>query len=292
MKNFTKMFLAACLLTVFAISLNAQTGVAINSTGAEPDNSSILDVSSTTKGFLPPRMTTVQRNAISSPAEGLVIYNTDEKTLNIYNGTLWGLLSPLVCGQPFTDPRDGKIYNTSLIGTQCWMTQNLAYLPSVVGPGTSSETDPYYYVYGYNGTNVATAKANASYGTYGVLYNWPASTIACPTGWHLPNDAEWTTLSTYLGGEEVAGGKMKESGFTHWTDPNTGATNTSGFTALPAGWCISGLFAFQVQRTTFWSATLGAPNPMRWSIFYNGSGMYSDDGFDKSAGFSVRCINN
>lgn len=103
-----------------------------------------------------------------------------------------------ICGGSFQDNRDGQTYNTVQIGAQCWMKQNLKYLPAVVGPGTSSSTTPYYYVYGYTGTSVNTAKATANYQNYGALYNWPASLTACPTGWHLPSDAEWTQLTNYV----------------------------------------------------------------------------------------------
>ena len=123
----------------------------------------------------------------------------------------------------FIDSRDGNEYNWVQIGDQIWMAENLKYLPSVVGSGTGSETTPYYYVYGYNGTNVADAKATDNYATYGVLYNWTAAMDGeassttnpsgiqgvCPAGWHLPSDAEWTELTDYLGGTSVAGGKLK-----------------------------------------------------------------------------------
>ncbi|HOR61199.1 MAG TPA: FISUMP domain-containing protein [Bacteroidales bacterium] len=135
----------------------------------------------------------------------------------------------------FTDPRDNNTYRTVQIGNQIWMAENLKYLPSVVGPGTGSKTNPYYYVYDYVGTNVDAAKQSAIYTTYGVLYNWEAAKTACPTGWHLPSDAEWTILTNYLGGEAVAGGKLKETGTTHWNSPNEGATNETDFTALPGG---------------------------------------------------------
>jgi len=105
-----------------------------------------------------------------------------------------------------------KVYKTVTIGEQVWMAENLAYLPSVVGPATQSGTEPYCYVYEYNGTNVTAAKATENYTTYGVLYNWPAAmagTVSsssnpsgvqgiCPPGWHLPSDDEWTELATFL----------------------------------------------------------------------------------------------
>ena len=90
------------LILIFLLAgiLVKAQGLGINTDGSAPDNSAMLDVKSTLRGFLPPRMTTTQRNAISAPAEGLLIYNTDEKTLNIFYGTSWGLLIPHVCGNP------------------------------------------------------------------------------------------------------------------------------------------------------------------------------------------------
>src|SRR5690554_5686681 len=152
----------------------------------------------------------------------------------------------------FIDSRDGNEYNWVQIGDQVWMAENLAYLPSVnmVADGSENAAGSYYYVYGYDGTNVAEAKETDNYATYGVLYNWTAAMDGkassttnpsgiqgvCPAGWHLPSDAEWTELTDYLGGTSVAGGKLKETGTTHWNSPNTGATNETGFTALPGGY--------------------------------------------------------
>lgn len=112
----------------------------------------------------------------------------------------------------FTDPRDGNVYQIVTIGDQVWMAENLRYLPSVVGPGTGSDTIPYFYVYGYDGTSVIEAKTTANYDAYGVLYNWAAamngssSSTAnpsgvqgvCPPGWHLPSDAEWMQLIDHV----------------------------------------------------------------------------------------------
>ena len=210
----------------------------------------------------------------------------------------------------FTDNRDGKVYKTVTIGEQVWMAENLAYLPSVVGPATGSEdagneTVAFYYVYGYDGTDVAAAKATANYQTYGVLYNWKAAMNGaassdsnpsgvqgvCPEGWHLPSDAEWTTLTTYLGGESVAGGKMKEAGESHWTSPNTGATNESGFTALPGGYRDgSGKFYSIGLYGGWWSSTEGGTN-YAWSrtLYYSIGNVYRGTN-SKELGFSVRCV--
>ena len=220
-----------------------------------------------------------------------VNYNTATKTVTI-NVT-----------NVFTDPRDGNVYHTVTIGTQIWMVENLRYLPSVTGPGTVSQTVPYYYVYGYTGTVVADAKATSNYTTYGVLYNWTAamngaaSSTAnpsgvqgvCPAGWHLPSDAEWLQLTTYLGGESVAGDKLKETGTTHWGSPNGGATNKTGFTALPGGY-NTWLFYSVGILGGWWSATESG----EWGAFYHHMSCYYSDVFrsdhSKDVGFSVRCV--
>lgn len=124
-----------------------------------------------------------------------------------------------------------KIYKTVTIGTQTWFAENLAYLPSVTGGAVKGG----FWVYDYEGTDVNAAKLTLNYQIYGVLYDLENAKTSCPTGWHLPSNAEFTTLTDYLGGVDVAGGKMKETGTTHWDSPNKGATNESGFSALPAG---------------------------------------------------------
>ncbi|HQF05906.1 MAG TPA: fibrobacter succinogenes major paralogous domain-containing protein, partial [Bacteroidales bacterium] len=203
------------------------------------------------------------------------------------------------------DSRDGNLYSYKTIGTQVWMTENLAYLPSVVGPGTGSNSTAYYYVYGYDGTDVDAAKATSNYTTYGVLYNWPAAMSGaasssadpsgvqgiCPTGWHLPSDAEWTTLTTYLGGESVAGGKMKEAGESHWTSPNTGATNESGFTALPGGYRSSNGNFTNIGIDGYWWSSTEDSAIYAWSRYlYYDLGLVGSFSGDKDYGFSVRCL--
>jgi uncharacterized protein (TIGR02145 family) len=192
----------------------------------------------------------------------------------------------------YTDSRDGKVYKTVTIGEQVWMAENLAYLPSVVGPATGSNEDPYYYVYDYNGTDVDVAKATTHYQTYGVLYNWTAAQTACPEGWHLPGDDEWTTLTGYLGGTSVAGSKMKEAGTSHWDSPNEGATNSSGFTALAGGNRQSSLFIFVGNLGTWWSSTeYGTTTAWYRGLNYNLSSVNRYYG-SREYGYSVRCIQN
>ena len=193
------------------------------------------------------------------------------------------------------DLRDDKTYSYKTIGTQVWMTENMAYLPSVVGPGTISASKAYYYVYGYDDTNVVAAKATDNYSTYGVVYNWVAATTACPSGWHLPTDEEWTQLTDYLGGSSVAGGKLKEAGTIHWKTPNTGATNESGFSALPGGGLIlnennDATFDGIVYLGPLWSSTEDYTNNVWYRIlYYNYSYVYRSI-TSKDYGLSVRCL--
>ncbi|MCK9256343.1 MAG: PKD domain-containing protein [Bacteroidales bacterium] len=202
----------------------------------------------------------------------------------------------------FTDTRDNYTYQTVEIGSQTWMAENLKYLPSVVGPGAGSYGDPYYYVYGYDGTDISSAKATENYQTYGVLYNWPAAMQACPTGWHLPSDDEWKELEMFLGmSQEQAdewgwrgtdeGGKLKETGITHWNSPNEGATNETGFTALPGGYRSNhGDFSYLGSYGSWWSATESDSN-YAWvrHLYYNNSDVGRFD-LDKDNGYSVRCV--
>lgn len=135
---------------------------------------------------------------------------------------------------------DDNAYKTVTIGSQVWMAEDLRTTKyrngdaiGTTSPATldiSSESAPkYQWAYAGDESNVA---------TYGRLYSWYAVTDSrnvCPAGWHVPSDAEWTTLTDFLGGEVAAQGKLKEAGTIHWNSPNTGATNESGFTALPGG---------------------------------------------------------
>jgi uncharacterized protein (TIGR02145 family) len=212
----------------------------------------------------------------------------------------------------FTDNRDQRVYKWIQIGTQKWMAENLDYLP-VVYPGTKSEVDKYYYVYGYNGSIVSEAKATENYQKYGVLYNWAAAMNGassgnnvpsgiqgiCPSGWHLPSAAEWEILYNYL--ETSGGGKLKEAGASNWRTPNTLATNESGFTARAGGYMSGsgsvsspGLFTNQFFIATFWST-----KKYEGSSFYinayrfflsNNSGDLNSQSELALSGISVRCI--
>ncbi|NCA78412.1 MAG: hypothetical protein EOM90_18940 [Alphaproteobacteria bacterium] len=170
-------------------------------------------------------------------------------------------------GMPtITDSRDGQVYPTVQIGGQCWLQKNMNYS---TGNSWCYDND--------------TSNCN----TYGRLYDWQTALGACPSGWHLPSDAEWTALTTFLGGESVAGGKMKEAGTTHWASPNTGATNSSGFTALPGGNRFGSGLTF---TALFWSSTeLSSSYVWGRSLYYKFESVDRPSGH-KSIGFSARCV--
>ncbi len=197
------------------------------------------------------------------------------------------------CGNPFTDSRDGKNYNTVQIGVQCWMKENLnigSMIPGLNVMTANGVIEKYCY-------NDSPVNCN----TYGGLYQWDEMMQytyfegiqgICPTDWHVPTNLEWTVLTTYLGGDNVAGGKMKETGTSHWNQPNTGATNNSGFTSLPAGSRSNGGGTSQLGNYNFlWSSTQN-DSYNAWYIRpgYNyanaGGGVVND----KWNGYSVRCI--
>ncbi|MEP6846032.1 MAG: fibrobacter succinogenes major paralogous domain-containing protein [Panacibacter sp.] len=186
-------------------------------------------------------------------------------------------------------------YPSVQIGSQKWMAKNLDVsryrngdkIPHVKNPATWAALTTGAWCY-YNNDS-----ANGA--IYGKLYNWYAVNDPrglAPNSYHIPSDAEWTTLTTFLGGDLVAGGKMKETGTTHWAAPNTDATNSSGFTALPGGFRYyadngnDGAFYGIGTSSSWWSSTGYAW--YRYLVYNNGSVFrYSDY---LRVGYSVRCI--
>jgi uncharacterized protein (TIGR02145 family) len=190
---------------------------------------------------------------------------------------------------------EGNLYNTVFIGDQQWMAENLkttrfndsTSIPFVNNTTWGSLTTPAYTW--YNNT--------PSYGdTYGALYNWYSVSTGklCPTGWHVPTDAEWTILTTYLGGVNIAGDKLKEAGTTHWLfDINNHATNETGFTGLPGGMrATDNAFYYIVMLGRWWSSTENSQNTT--GVWYRGleytSGRVVVTYEWKQTGYSVRCI--
>ncbi len=168
-----------------------------------------------------------------------------------------------------TDPRDGQVYPTVQIGTQCWLRKNMNYQT-----GNS-------WCYDNNASNCT---------AYGRLYDWQTALGTCPSGWHLPSDAEWTALTTFLGGEPIAGGKMKEAGTAHWSSPNTGATNSSGFTALPGGTRQGSNFISLTNYALFWSSTEYSSTAAWARLLYGENSSVNRYSGSKTDGCSARCV--
>lgn len=185
---------------------------------------------------------------------------------------------------------EGNKYKTIVIGTQTWMAENLRSvrfndgtdIPFVPDTYKWSLLDTPGYCW-YNGDSVA----------YGGVYNWYAVGTGklCPEGWHIPSDEEWTTLTDYLGGPEVAGGLLKEVGSVHWLRPNAGATNESGFTALPSGYRSAyGGYSNLGHYGIWWTSTEWSSGGAWYRDLYYGYESVDRSNTSKKGGGSVRCL--
>ena len=183
---------------------------------------------------------------------------------------------------------EGYNYSTVLIGEQCWFSENCRYLPEVSPSGEGSETEPYYYVYGYEGTTVSEAKSTANFEIYGVLYNWPAVMTEgiCPSGWHISSDEEFSELTDFLGGESVAGYAMKST--SGWYNGGNGS-NSSGWTGLPGGYRYSGGFISNGIHGYWWSASEISESWRRVLYYFNDDLSRSYD-YSHYNGYSARCV--
>ena len=185
--------------------------------------------------------------------------------------------------ETFVDQRDGKTYKSVRIGNQTWMAENLAYIPRV-SPAT---TEGGLWVYDYNGNAVSEAQATANYATYGCLYDAHTAKTVAPSSWHLPTEDEWRALARFFGSGADDGNKMKMPRL--WKR-NSGATNSSGFSAIPGGMRTpAGSFAGLGSGAHFWSATESAGDI--WHYYMEDESRYvRSNPNSKEWGFSVRCI--
>jgi len=205
---------------------------------------------------------------------------------------------------PIVTDIDGNVYPVVKIGDQCWMMENLKVthyrngdpIPNVTDDNEwSDSTDAY--------CNPENDEGNVA--TYGRLYNWYAvddSRNIAPEGWHVPSDEEWKQLEMYLGMSQAEadadmwrgtdeGGKLKESGTTHWVSPNTGATNESGFTALPGGFRnLYGTFSNVGNSAHFWSSTEAGSYHALFRFLDHNRSQVGRGGSYKLNGYSVRCV--
>lgn len=222
----------------------------------------------------------------------LLIFNCkkdDNKTLpsNNTNGKSTAIFNPNVTYGTLTD-QDGNTYKTVLIGTQTWMAENLRTTKYRNGTSIPNVTD------GSLGSNSVLGSyqynKNEFYdiATYGYLYNWYAINDIrnlAPIGWHVPTHEELTTFRNYLGEDIYAGGKIKEKGTTHWSSPNYGATNETGFTALP------GESTGTVGEYGKWWSSSENDDGNAWYFGLNYQKTFFDVGsWGKQGAVSVRCV--
>lgn len=198
---------------------------------------------------------------------------------------------------PVTD-YDGNVYNVVQIGTQFWIQRNLMtthYNNGDVIPDITDNTE-----WSLLGTGALSWFNNdeATYkNTQGAIYNWYSAADVrnlCPTGWHVPSNTDLSILSDFLGGNTVAGGKMKEEGFAHWISPNTGADNSSGFTAISAGYRIyTGIFYNSPNSGSWWTGSdCYITAPLSFGLMYNSSALlfWVPNYGPPKYGFSIRCV--
>ncbi len=226
---------------------------------------------------------------LSDTSYKVAAYVTNEK------GTAYGVIktfsTKLPCGQAIV--LYGSVtYHSVSIGSQCWLKENLNIGTRIAGSQNQNPSDPGIEKYCFNDD-----EANCS--VYGGLYQWdeamrssvtPGAQGICPNGWHIPSDAEWTVLTTFLGGDSIAGTPMKSN--TGWYNNGNG-TNTSGFTGLPGGYRGNDAnFNNLTQLGFFWTSTQGdASDAWNRKLNYDTAVVTKYDSF-KTDGFSIRCIRN
>ena len=217
-----------------------------------------------------------------------------ETAFQVYYGVILSVST--IEGSQVSDA-DDNVYNVIDIGAQSWMLENLKVTKFADGTGIRlgiensqwALEDSYAFCWFLN-------SESGNKDTYGALYNWTvvnSEKDLCPAGWHIPDDADWTELVEFLGGADLAGGKLKEEGTAHWVSPNTGATNESGFTARPGSYrAATGEFFTEEARTVgaWWSAgDGGADSYPSIKLYANDAKLYTEES-DAGSGYSVRCI--
>lgn len=233
----------------------------------------------------------IQNSEDPTPAKGTIHWNGND--FQGWNGQRWVSLTNHATAGSVTDI-DGNTYQTARIGNQEWMVENLRVTKyrdnSVIDQITTQSTwnglseGAWCYYNNKSSNNIP----------YGKLYNWYAvddGRMLCPTGWHVPSESEWTTLIDYLGGDQIAGGRMKETGLVHWNSPNNAASNESGFKGIGGGIRDLGAFRLLGFIGTLWSSTEAAgPSDAIFYQLHSSTASLDRTSFLKNLGISVRCI--
>lgn len=226
---------------------------------------------------------------------------TAEEVKNLYDGE--SATGQPCSSSPTVKDIDGNTYNTVQIGEQCWTKENLkvtkysdgSTIPLDNSGGTAGNGSGQTWSTLKTGARTVYGHDNNNLSTYGYLYNWYAAADSrniCPSGWHVPTDGELTTLTTYLGGSTVAGGKLKATGTTYWSN-NAGASNISGFTALGSGFRSAGSEFSNIKTGTFFWSSSSKSTVNAWQLFLtDNDNLTRRDSSPNENGFSIRCIKN
>ena len=211
----------------------------------------------------------------------------------------------------FTDPRDGREYHTVQVGSQCWIVENMYYLPEVHRPVDASTDEARHYVYGYDGEDLETALDQPAYEAYGALYNWEAAQDACPPGWRLPSVQDWGDLGRYIyrGYDEFPetwvaiplkscrqqnsplGGDCDTDAHPRWdAHDHVYGTGEFGFEALPGGRLHDGAYFTHLGKGGYWWTSDGTGSFGSRRAMHRHHNMLVGSVYRKSHGYSVRCI--
>jgi uncharacterized protein (TIGR02145 family) len=224
---------------------------------------------------------------------GIIYYVRAYATSN--EGTGYGT-STTFTTMPYLEDIDGNNYYTIQIGTQIWMASNLRVthyrnadqIPNITDATAWQSLTSGAYCY-YNNVSDSSLEYGKIYNDYTVV----DSRNLCPAGWHIPTETEWQVLVTYLGGDSIAGAKLKETGTIHWESPNTGATNETEFYGIPAGSrLIDGTFQWNNTNAGFWSSSANdSITVIGNELSYSGSNLTTVV-YKKNEGHAVRCMKN
>ncbi len=295
MRNLYKILVTLIFFTISTFCLFAQVG--INTDNSLPNSSAMLDVRSTSKGLLPPRMTTMERNAIASPAAGLVIYNTDDKALNLFNGETWNSMTPVPsfgCGLSIrinhvitrgVAPANKTVEYITVSGipgelTKCWITRNLgaAQQAAAVSEATEASAGWYWQFNRKQGYQYISSRVPTSTWISSINENsdWTTANDPCAielgAGWRIPTKTEWTNVDAI-------------GSWTTWNGPYGSALKLHAAGALVS---TDGSLYSRGSGGYFWSSTQSGATDGWNLVFYSGGCSMGISG--KANSFSARCV--